>query len=105
MKKLKNITIFTVAGEEERIERYSLAQVKMICDNPAAKGTVIRLMPDVHPGKIGPIGLTMTVGDRIIPGLIGVDIGCGITVTRIEKATSFNEICFHLLRWAVFIMR
>ena len=77
--------IFTVAGEEERIERYSLAQIKMICDNPAAKGTVIRLMPDVHPGKIGPIGLTMTVGDRIIPGLIGVDIGCGITVTRIEK--------------------
>lgn len=77
--------IFTVAGEEERIERYSLAQVKMICDNPAAKGTVIRLMPDVHPGKIGPIGLTMTVGDRIIPGLIGMDIGCGITVTRIEK--------------------
>ena len=77
--------IFTAAGEEESIERYSLAQVKMICDNPAAEGAVIRLMPDVHPGKIGPIGLTMTVGDRIIPGLIGIDIGCSLTIARIDR--------------------
>lgn len=77
--------IFTAAGEEESIERYSLAQIKMICDNPAAEGAVIRLMPDVHPGKIGPIGLTITVRDRIIPGLIGVDIGCGLTVAKLEK--------------------
>lgn len=39
-----------------------------VCDNPMAKGSKIRVMPDVHPGKIGPIGLTMTVTDTVLPG-------------------------------------
>ena len=48
------------------VEDYALAQVKMICDNEAAKGSRICLMPDIHPGKVGPIGLSMTVTDRVI---------------------------------------
>ncbi len=43
------------------------------------------MMPDVHPGKVGTIGLTMTVGEKIIPLLTGIDIGCGVTVARIAK--------------------
>lgn len=66
-------------------EDYALAQVKMICDQEAAAGSRIALMPDVHPGKIGPVGLTMTPGDRILPGLIGVDMGCGISYVRIKE--------------------
>lgn len=44
-------------------EDYAVAQIRMICDNEASRGSQIRVMPDVHPGKVGPIGLTMTVGD------------------------------------------
>lgn len=64
------------------VEDYALAQVKMICDNEVAKGSTICMMPDVHPGRIAPIGLSMTVADKVIPQLSGVDIGCGMTCVR-----------------------
>ena len=66
------------------IEHYAAAQIRMICDNEAARGSRIRVMPDVHPGKIGSVGLTMTVGDRILPGLVGSDIGCGVTSAAVK---------------------
>ena len=62
----------------EEPEQYATSQIKMICDNEASQGSIIRIMPDVHPGKVGPVGLTMTVTDRILPALVGADIGCGI---------------------------
>lgn len=65
-------------------EAFSLAQVKMICNNKAASGSKIRLMPDIHPGKIGPIGLTMTVRQRVLPGLVGIDIGCGVSYAKFK---------------------
>lgn len=67
------------------VEEYAQAQVKMICDNEAARDSAICLMPDIHPGKVGPIGLTMTVGDRVIPQLLGTDIGCGMTCVKLNK--------------------
>lgn len=78
------------AGTDD-VEQYALAQVKMICDDPASDGSVIRVMPDVHPGKIGPIGLTMTVGNKIIPGLVGIDIGCGITAVELGKIRNDHQ--------------
>lgn len=72
--------IFTDDAEE-----YAKAQVKMICDHEAAKGSTIRLMPDIHPGKVGPIGLSMTVTDKVIPQLLGADIGCGMTCVKLNK--------------------
>ncbi|MEY8368961.1 RtcB family protein [Anaerovoracaceae bacterium 42-11] len=66
-------------------EDYALAQIKMICNHPAAKGSQIAVMPDVHPGKVGPVGLTMTVGSTVMPGLTGIDIGCGISYIRIKR--------------------
>ena len=56
----------------------------MLCDNEASKGCVIRVMPDVHPGKVGTIGLTMTIGNKILPNLVGIDIGCGMTLGQIK---------------------
>ncbi len=73
-------TIFT-----DDVEAYAEAQVKMICDNEAAQGSRIRMMPDIHPGRVGPIGLAMTVTDRVIPQLLGVDIGCGMTCVKVNK--------------------
>lgn len=64
---------------------YAKAQVKMICDQTAAEGSAIRLMPDIHPGKVGPIGLAMTVTEKVIPQLLGADIGCGMTCVKIKK--------------------
>lgn len=66
-------------------EQYALSQVKQICDNEASRGSSIRVMCDVHPGKVAPIGLTMTVEKRILPYLVGLDIGCGMTSAKIEK--------------------
>lgn len=68
----------------DNIEEYAIAQIQMICDNEAAKGTKICIMPDVHPGKVGPVGLSMTVGQRILPNLIGIDIGCGMSMIQIK---------------------
>ena len=67
------------------VEEYAEAQVKMICDNEIAEGSTICMMPDIHPGKIAPIGLSMTVTDKVIPQLLGVDIGCGMTCVKLNK--------------------
>lgn len=83
--------IFT--AKTHTIEDYALSQLQMICDNPAAKDAKIRVMPDVHPGKIGPIGLTMTVTDTVLPGLVGIDAGCGMTMAQITgKVRDFQKL-------------
>ena len=76
--------IFTTNNEVHAIEDYALAQIQMICDQEASKNCRIRVMPDVHPGKVGPIGLTQTLGDKIILNLVGIDIGCGMTLAQIK---------------------
>lgn len=75
------------------LEVYARAQLEMICNNPVAEGSRIRVMPDVHPGKVGTIGLTMTVKERVIPNLLGIDIGCGMTCAKIkEKRMEFQKL-------------
>lgn len=66
-------------------EDYAKAQIEMICNNEVSDGCIVRIMPDVHPGQAGPIGLTMTVGRRIIPQLLGIDIGCGIVCIQLRE--------------------
>lgn len=63
----------------DSIDHYALAQIQMICDQESAAKSRIRIMPDVHPGKTGPIGLTMTLKSRTLPALVGIDLGCGMT--------------------------
>lgn len=77
----------------DHVENYALAQIQMICDHRAAEGSKIRVMPDVHPGKVGPVGLTMTVGEKILPDLVGIDIGCGITLAKLKhKKVEFQKL-------------
>lgn len=54
--------IYTTNNNETAIDQYAMAQLQMICDHESSKGCCIRVMPDVHPGKVGTIGLTMTIG-------------------------------------------
>lgn len=77
--------VFTTENSENAIDDYAAAQIKMICDNEVSKGCKIRIMPDVHPGKVGTIGLTMTVGKKILPNLVGIDIGCGMMLAKIKQ--------------------
>ena len=76
------------------VEETAVNQVKLLVDNPVFEGSSIRLMPDIHTGKIGPIGFTATFKDSIIPGLVGVDIGCGVSFVRIKapKGIDFNKL-------------
>lgn len=76
--------IFTTQNEKNAIDNYAIQQLQMLCDNPVSENCRIRVMPDVHPGKVGTIGLTMTVGSKIMPNLIGIDIGCGMTLGEIK---------------------
>jgi len=69
----------------DNIEEYALAQIQMLCDNEAFRDSKIRIMPDVHPGKVGTIGFTATVGERVLPHVVGIDIGCGITLARLKQ--------------------
>ena len=74
-----------IMADKEHLEEYTIAQVQQICDQEAAKDSKIVVMPDAHPGKGGPIGLTMTFKDKVIPSLVGVDIGCGMAITKLGK--------------------
>ena len=82
-------TVKGVYGEAkiftDDVEDYAETQVKMICDHVAAEGSSICMMPDIHPGKVGPIGLAMKVTDKVMPQLLGVDIGCGMTCVKIKR--------------------
>lgn len=76
--------IYHTNNPKTSIEPYALAQIQMLCDNPAFEGSKIRIMPDVHPGKAGTIGFTATVGKQILPQTVGIDIGCEITMARLS---------------------
>ena len=60
-------------------------QLQTICDIEAFAGGKIRVMPDVHAGKGCTIGTTVTVTDKIVPAMVGVDIGCGMYTVRLGK--------------------
>ena len=60
------------------IEAEAIEQIRRMCDYEFTKGSQIRIMPDVHAGKGCTIGTTMTVKDKAVPNIVGVDIGCGM---------------------------
>lgn len=58
--------------------------IRALCGSPISKDSKIRIMPDVHAGKGCAVGTTMTISDCVAPGLVGVDIGCGMTVLKVS---------------------
>jgi RNA-splicing ligase RtcB len=67
----------------DNLENEAREQVKELLEQPFTKGLKIRIMPDAHAGKGCVIGTTMTIADKVVPNLVGLDIGCGMLVTRI----------------------
>ena len=77
----------------DTIEDYAMAQIQQLCDFPAFQGCKIRVMPDVHPGKVGTIGFTAIMGDKLLPNVVGIDIGCGVTVAKLkQKRMEFQKL-------------
>lgn len=75
------------------LEEAAAGQIKAVCDQPAFVDSKIRIMPDVHAGMGCTIGTTMTITDKIVPGMVGVDIGCGMETVRIaEKEIDFAKL-------------
>lgn len=70
--------IFAKTIEDEAID-----QLRTIIRHPAFIDSKIRIMPDVHAGKGCVIGFTATIGDRIVPNIVGVDIGCGMLTVEL----------------------
>lgn len=68
--------------DEEVVEEGRLAQIEALIDHEAFDGPV-RIMPDAHRGKGSVIGFTMPLGDRVVPNVVGVDIGCGMEAARL----------------------
>lgn len=69
------------------IEQSAKDQIQALCDQPAFSGSKIRIMPDVHAGAGCVIGTTMTITDKVVPNLVGVDIGCSVTAIKLPKTT------------------
>ena len=77
----------------KELEEAAKEQIKSVCDREEFKECKIRIMPDVHAGKGCTIGTTMTIKNKVVPNMVGVDIGCGMETIEIEE----KEIDFEKL--------
>ena len=68
------------------IEDVAIDQIQRMCDYPFTENSQIRIMPDVHAGKGCTIGTTMTVIDKAVPNVVGVDIGCGMYTVNLGNS-------------------
>lgn len=90
--------MFEVKGEygeakifADTVEDTAMSQIYDILNHPVSRGAHTRIMADTHAGKGCVIGYTAKVTDRIIPNLIGVDIGCGVTAVRLNKDREITD--------------
>lgn len=67
------------------VEEEAIGQIRRMCDYAIAEDSKIRIMPDVHAGKGCTIGTTMTITDKVVPNVVGVDIGCGMYTVNLGK--------------------
>lgn len=77
---MKNLKIFTSNIEQEAID-----QINTLMEQPAFSDCKVRIMPDVHAGAGCVIGFTADLGDKVIPNIVGVDIGCGMLTIELGK--------------------
>ena len=77
---MSNLKIFT-----ENIEHEALNQIYTLIKQPAFSECKVRIMPDVHAGAGCVIGFTADLGDKVIPNIVGVDIGCGMLTIELGK--------------------
>ena len=77
----------------DHLEETAAQQIRAVCDRPEFASSRIRIMPDVHAGMGCTIGTTMSLTDKVVPGMVGVDIGCGMeTVELAEREIDFARL-------------
>jgi tRNA-splicing ligase RtcB (3'-phosphate/5'-hydroxy nucleic acid ligase) len=69
----------------DNVEEKAAGQILELCNQAFVKDSRIRIMPDTHAGAGCTIGTTMTIKEKIVPNLVGVDIGCGMFVSMLEN--------------------
>lgn len=67
------------------IDETAVSQIIELCCQPVSSDSKIRIMPDVHAGAGCTVGTTMTITDKVIPNLVGVDIGCGMETVKLKE--------------------
>ena len=70
----------------DELETSAYEQLEAVCNEEAFAESKLRIMPDVHAGKGCTIGTTMTIVDKVVPNMVGVDIGCGMYTVNLGKA-------------------
>lgn len=78
--KYAKATVFT-----DNVEQEAMSQIIELCNQDFVQGCNIAIMPDVHAGKGCVIGFTASLGDKVIPNIVGVDIGCGMLVVELGQ--------------------
>lgn len=68
------------------VDQSAISQVIELLNQAFTAGSRIRMMPDIHAGAGCTIGTTMTITDKVVPNLVGVDIGCGMVGTGSKRA-------------------
>lgn len=97
MKEIKEIKIKgkcnTAICYAKIVDDGAIEQIRRMCNYPMTEGSKIRIMPDVHAGKGCTIGTTMTIKDKAVPNVVGVDIGCGMyTVSLGNVEIDFKKL-------------
>ena len=77
---MKDLKIFT-----NNIEQEAINQIDLLLEQEPFKNCKVRIMPDVHAGAGCVIGFTADLGDKVIPNIVGVDIGCGMLCVELGK--------------------
>ncbi len=89
---MKSLEGYDVKIFTDNIEDNALEQISTLLSVDVFSDKKIRIMPDVHSGAGCVIGFTGNLGDKVIPNIVGVDIGCGMRVIKLGK---LNDIDFH----------
>ncbi|MDE5761677.1 MAG: RtcB family protein [Bacteroides sp.] len=92
---MKTIEGYDVKIFTDNIEKNALEQIKALLSIDVFSDTKIRIMPDVHAGAGCVIGFTGDLGDKVIPNIVGVDIGCGMRVLNLGKLTKIDFHAFN----------
>lgn len=88
---MSNLKVYAKTIEDEALE-----QINTLLSQDAFKDCKVRIMPDVHAGKGCVIGFTADLGNKVIPNIVGVDIGCGMLCVSLGHR-DFNAVTLNTL--------
>ncbi|MDE6290787.1 MAG: RtcB family protein, partial [Muribaculaceae bacterium] len=92
---MKTIEGYDVKVFTDNVEDVALDQIRQLLSIDVFSDKKIRIMPDVHAGAGCVIGFTGDLGDKVIPNIVGVDIGCGMRILKLGHLPDIDFHAFH----------